>query len=577
MLINEDGYGNFYNSTVLPTWDEYNNTRAVAVADFDLDGHIDIIFGGSKEPVLVLFNDGAGGFNENDLTELPGGLHDVRSIALADIDGDGYDDIILGNGVAENEIVMNSGDRAFLDPIPLPGGRLRTASILAGDANSDGWIDIVVGNSNRDNQIIPFADPCPNGGAQLHSKSWCFHCPSFMGLTADSLFLKQCKECLPDYIQQPGLGEQCDVTPCPRLGERLLGQDQCSSCPSGTFYDNTLTRIESDRSTWINASDRCVQCPIGTYANMNVSAIDQCFQCIPGTYQDETGSSACKICEPGTFQKDFNETKCEVCVIGGYCDVEESCNGGFEPCLAGTFNNRTRSRSQDECIPCDAGYYAPYTGSSECILCPYPLSSAVGSELCLFCRKGFYLDGDDVTAEDLAEDSAKYCKECPNGADCLLHGTNLTILPVEEGYWRDSQHTSTLYPCKKNACVGHQPSNRRRRVQVETSDIYFADSHTGPLCEVCINSTDYFNSSNGRCITCPTTSRPILRAFIALLIVSVFVAICWRILITRLSTFSIVLTSLSLQAKVKIFVGFYQVMSSFRVVYGVSIHEKLKA
>jgi len=52
--------------------------------------------------------------------------------------------------------------------------------------------------------------------------------------------------------------------------------------------------------------------------------------------------------------------------------------------------------------------------------------------------------------------------------------------------------------------------------------------------------------------------------------------ISW-LLMRRLSTFSVVLTSLSLQAKVKILVGFCQVISSFRAVYGVSIDDKLKA
>jgi len=90
-----------------------------------------------------------GGFNEtNNRIELPGGNRDVRSIALADIDGDGVDDIILGTFGAENEIKMNNGDRSFLDSIPLPGGKLKTTSILAGDATSDGWIDIVVGTSD---------------------------------------------------------------------------------------------------------------------------------------------------------------------------------------------------------------------------------------------------------------------------------------------------------------------------------------------------------------------------------------------------------------------------------------------
>jgi hypothetical protein len=274
LLIN-DGDGQFPTSTVLPG--NYN-TRAVAVADFDLDGYVDIIIGGgNNEPVIILFNDGTGGFNnEKDL-----GQRNVRSIALADINGGGHDDIILGIKDAENEIIMNNGDRTFHDPFPLPGGNLNTESILAGHINSDGWIDIVVGNDGQVNQLIPFSSPCPSGGVQLHSRSWCFYCPSFMGLT-DSSFLKHCKECMPDHIQQSGLGDKCEESSC-LLNERRLGNDTCSQCPDGTYYDNELFRNETDNSTWV--SDRCVECPNGTYANTSdITAINKCFKCAPGTY-----------------------------------------------------------------------------------------------------------------------------------------------------------------------------------------------------------------------------------------------------------------------------------------------------
>ena len=60
---------------------------------------------------------------------MPGGERTVYSIALADMDGDGYDDIILGIFEAENEVIMNNRDRSFQDPFPLPGGKLETQSI----------------------------------------------------------------------------------------------------------------------------------------------------------------------------------------------------------------------------------------------------------------------------------------------------------------------------------------------------------------------------------------------------------------------------------------------------------------
>jgi len=41
------------------------------------------------------------------------------------------DDIILGVYSAENEVILNNGDRSF-QKVPLPGGRLGTFSILAG-------------------------------------------------------------------------------------------------------------------------------------------------------------------------------------------------------------------------------------------------------------------------------------------------------------------------------------------------------------------------------------------------------------------------------------------------------------
>ena len=93
-----DGNGQFNTSTfLLPTGNSAYGTQAVAVADFDLDGHIDLIFRGDENaPVIILFNDGIGRFSDDDKIELPGGGRDVKSIALADIDGDADVDIILG-------------------------------------------------------------------------------------------------------------------------------------------------------------------------------------------------------------------------------------------------------------------------------------------------------------------------------------------------------------------------------------------------------------------------------------------------------------------------------------------------
>jgi len=185
-----------------------------------------------------------------------------------------------------------------------------------------------------------------------------------MGLTADadSPFIKQCKECMPDHIQ--GLGQLCkNDKPC-LYEERPLGQDQCSSCPNGTYYyENPLLRNENDISTWL--TDRCVDCPAGTYADASdMTAIRQCFNCAPGTYQNENGSSDCKECGSGSFQTEFGASTCDDCAVGGYCDAVDVFNGGFKPCPSGTFNDKTGSNSIDACELCPRGTFSIEVGAN---------------------------------------------------------------------------------------------------------------------------------------------------------------------------------------------------------------------
>ena len=102
-------------------------------------------------------------------------------------------------------------------------------------------LDIVVGNSDEPNQLL-FWSACPDGGAQIQSHSWCFHCPDYMG---HPLFLNNerpvCLECMPDHMPEEGTGEKCSSIRC-TLGERPLGTDVCTNCQNGTFYNNTLER-----------------------------------------------------------------------------------------------------------------------------------------------------------------------------------------------------------------------------------------------------------------------------------------------------------------------------------------------
>ena len=338
------------------------NTFSLALGDVNGDGHIDIAVGNRDQESQILINSGNGTFADTHIVSLPGGWMDTNSLALGDVNGDGHIDIVLGNSDKENQLLINAGDGTFSDAntISLPGGTKRTFSLVLGDINGDGYIDIVVGNYNDVNEVLHYTF-CQSGGAPLYANSWCFKCPSFMGRELDSPF---CRECIPDFSSSSG--ELCDL-PC-SLGERKVGQDICTKCANGTFYDNSFQRSVEIPQTWNH--DRCVDCPTGTYANDDIAAVNECFSCNPGFYQPNKSASQCIKCDAGYYQPDFGQASCIPCATGGYCGTDNSDNGGFTPCSPGTYNSYEGQSGSSSCIACSAGTYNDKTGMDQCSVCP---------------------------------------------------------------------------------------------------------------------------------------------------------------------------------------------------------------
>ena len=103
----------------LPTNSLIDNCRSVASGDFDNDGDLDI-FGGcsqkqeSQDRNIVLLNDGAGNFTIAGTDVLPGTAAETAGgLAVADLDGDGWLDVWVGNGydseTAADNLLMNNG------------------------------------------------------------------------------------------------------------------------------------------------------------------------------------------------------------------------------------------------------------------------------------------------------------------------------------------------------------------------------------------------------------------------------------------------------------------------------------
>ena len=83
-----------------------------------------------------------------------GGSMYTRSIAAADVDGDGDLDVLLGNDGSPSRVLLNAGDGTFPTSIELPGGGTSTLSIAAADMNGDGDLDVLLGNYGDRKSVV---------------------------------------------------------------------------------------------------------------------------------------------------------------------------------------------------------------------------------------------------------------------------------------------------------------------------------------------------------------------------------------------------------------------------------------
>lgn len=164
-LYINDGKGNFARSTdALPVM--LHSKLALAIADFDRDGDLDIWVGGMYVPgafptaarSYLLRNDSkTGSVKFTDITDqypflmTPGA---VTAAAWADINGDGYPELILAGDWMPVQIIANNKGTLSPGTVQLPSamnGWWR--SVTPADIDGDGDIDLVLGNAGLN---LPF-------------------------------------------------------------------------------------------------------------------------------------------------------------------------------------------------------------------------------------------------------------------------------------------------------------------------------------------------------------------------------------------------------------------------------------
>ncbi len=169
-LYRNDGTGRFTDVTATHLPPDTDRGNAVAMADLDGDGDLDIVIGNHQIQNRLYRNDGSGRFQDATATHMPSDTDPTTAVVLADLDGDGHIDLVSGNGttnsVGQDRLYRNDGTGRLLDATTrLPAGNGDRRGMAAGDTDGDGDLDLVLGSASQvrhlSNLLRQFDTPLP--------------------------------------------------------------------------------------------------------------------------------------------------------------------------------------------------------------------------------------------------------------------------------------------------------------------------------------------------------------------------------------------------------------------------------
>lgn len=137
------------------------NAYSAALVDVNSDGHLDLVVANECQSatscsgaVSVLLGNADGTF-QAPVNYSSGGYY-AMSVAVEDVNGDGYPDVVVANLCAsinpdgscnsgsELSVLLGNGDGSFQSPVSYSSGGNGNLSVAIGDVNADGYPDLVV-------------------------------------------------------------------------------------------------------------------------------------------------------------------------------------------------------------------------------------------------------------------------------------------------------------------------------------------------------------------------------------------------------------------------------------------------
>ena len=287
---------------------------------------------------------------------------------------------------------------------------------------------------------------------------------------------------------------------------------------------------------------------------------DYPFRCGPGVYgdslvpADQTSAECSGPCPAGSYCPD-EPTITPILTPPGYYSLDWAWKP--TPCNKGTYTPAGINRESElACTPCP-----PHTTT---------LAGGAGALTGCFCERGFFR----------STPSSAVCEVCPPGGICNQWNTLISTIRLEAGWWRVSNATSDLRPCPvAKPCIGNLNATT-----AATSVCGPGVDPAVPYCSHCLGHPSfYLDTGSGACRPC-SGSRYVLLAYCGVL---PFLAVggAWlprcmagsaRLRLAR-SFFLHLGQRISIKAKGKQLLGFYQIITHLHQAFGVNLPPDFKS
>lgn len=158
-LYHNEGNGTFTRVTTGAIATTVGDAGGVVWGDYDNDGDFDLFVANWRLPSFLFRNDGNGNFTRVINGAMGGNSADSNGAAWGDYDNDGFLDLVVANGGAQNEyLYRNNGNESFTQILtgPIPTSGMSSGLPLWSDYDNDRKLDLAVSSNDPNGWSLLF-------------------------------------------------------------------------------------------------------------------------------------------------------------------------------------------------------------------------------------------------------------------------------------------------------------------------------------------------------------------------------------------------------------------------------------